>query len=344
MTLGEKLHGKNERLNALKFLSAMMVIFSHSFVLNGEGAKEWLSSITFHQIDFGSLAVDIFLFSSGLLISKSLLEKKDITFLLFMKRRCLRIIPPLMLVAVICAFILGPIATSESLKSYFTDHTTYLYLLNGIMVLQHNLPGVFTHNIYIATVNGALWTMPVEFLCYILCYLMNKMGLCKKHCATVMFGVGLLGWIVVYQITSNVLIISTLRAGMFFFAGIMTYLYKDKIKLNAKLAIGTSVFIVISILGRFANWTIVILLSYLIVYLVWGGTKNLSKKTFASRIGKYSYTIYLCGFPIQQMLIHIYGGKMNSYLNFIMSAVISCVGGYILSVISEKPFEKRESK
>ena len=342
MTLDEKLHGKNERLNALKFLATMMVIFSHSFALNGE--KEWLSSITFHQIDFGSLAVDIFFFFSGLLISKSLLENKGITFFSFMKRRCLRIIPPLMLVVVICAFILGPIATSESLKSYFTDSTTYLYLLNGIMLLQHNLPGVFTHNIYISTVNGALWTMPVEFLCYILCCLMNKMGLCKKRLATVIFGVSFLGWIVVYQTISNVLIISTMRAGMFFLIGVVTYLFKDKIKLNAKLAISVSILIVVSFMARFANYIIVILLPYLFVYWVFGGDKSLSHKTFVSQLGRYSYTIYLCGWPTQQMLIHIYGGKMNSYLNFIMSAVISCVGGFIISVISEKPFEKMESK
>lgn len=340
MTLGEKLHGKNERLNAVKFIAALMVIFSHSFDLNGEGGKEWLSCITFHQIDFGSLAVDIFLFSSGLLISKSLLEKEEFTFLSFMKRRCLRIVPPLMLVAIVSAFVLGPIVTEYSLKDYFMDHTTYLYLLNGIMVLQHNLPGVFLKNVYIATVNGALWTMPVEFACYVLCYFMKKLGLCTKKYATVIFGIALFGWIVVYQSTSDVLIISTLRAGMFFLSGVLMYLYKDKIKLDARLAIGASIFLIVSILGRFANWTIVILLSYLIVYLVWGGNRSMLHKTFASRLGRYSYTIYLCGFPIQQMFIHLYDGKMNSYLNFIMSAVVSCVCGYIISVVAERPFEK----
>ena len=70
MMLGDKLHGKNERLNGLKFIAAAMVIFSHAFSLNGYDGKEWLNAITFGQIGFGSLAVGIFFFVSGLLVTK----------------------------------------------------------------------------------------------------------------------------------------------------------------------------------------------------------------------------------------------------------------------------------
>jgi hypothetical protein len=52
MTLGEKIVGRNERLSGLKFIAAIMVIFSHSFALNCEINKEWLVWITEGQLTF----------------------------------------------------------------------------------------------------------------------------------------------------------------------------------------------------------------------------------------------------------------------------------------------------
>mgnify|MGYP001105341616 CR=1 FL=1 len=55
-----------------------------------------------------------------------------------------------------------------------------MYLLNIVFVLRHNLQGVFIHNNFDATVNGSLWTLLVEFVCYIGCYFGWKVGLTKQ--------------------------------------------------------------------------------------------------------------------------------------------------------------------
>lgn len=50
-----------------------------------------------------------------------------------------------------------------------------MYLLNGVLILVHELLGVFTHNpMGDAVVNAALWTLPVEFSCYVLCFVGYK--------------------------------------------------------------------------------------------------------------------------------------------------------------------------
>ena len=58
-------------------------------------------------------------------------------------------------------------------KSTDLNPQTYMYLLNGVLILVHELLGVFTHNpMGDAVVNAALWTLPVEFSCYVLWFLL----------------------------------------------------------------------------------------------------------------------------------------------------------------------------
>ena len=53
-------------------------------------------------------------------------------------------------------------------------------------------------------------------------------------------------------------------------------------------------------------------------------------------LGAISYGIYLCGFPIQQSIVYLNGGCMNSYMNFIIAAPLSILCGAIIYYISEK--------
>ena len=52
--------------------------------------------------------------------------------------------------------------------------------------------------------------------------------------------------------------------------------------------------------------------------------------------GRFSYTIYLCAFPIQQLLIHLFGGQMNVYLHMGLALVIATAVGVVLHYTTEK--------
>ena len=170
--------GKSNNLGFIKFIAALIVIISHAFPLSTVDRLDLMENITRERLSFGGLAVAIFFFSSGLLVTKSLFKNPH--FVPYFKQRIKRIFPPLIFIAVICAFVLGPIITSLSASEYFSNSQTYKYLLNGICILQHDLPGVFQGNVYGSTVNGALWTMPVEFLCYVACFIGYKIKLLNK--------------------------------------------------------------------------------------------------------------------------------------------------------------------
>jgi peptidoglycan/LPS O-acetylase OafA/YrhL len=95
---------------------------------------------------------------------------RDPSWWRFPARRLLRIMPPLVLVLAVTAFVLGPLVTTWSAHAYWTHIQTWRYFV-GTMVLflmQHHLPGVFDNNPYPWSVNGAIWTLPMEMLGYAL--------------------------------------------------------------------------------------------------------------------------------------------------------------------------------
>jgi peptidoglycan/LPS O-acetylase OafA/YrhL len=80
----------------------------------------------------------------------------------------LRIFPGLLVVAVLCAFVIGPLATTLSLHNYFADRRVYYFAWRLFTVhnLDNTLPGVFETIPYARQVNGSLWTLVGELLLY----------------------------------------------------------------------------------------------------------------------------------------------------------------------------------
>ena len=125
------------------------------------GESSVLLSDLLSHLPLGTIAVSTFFFFAGLYIAKSC--ESHPTPSSFFRTRCKRLIPELALVTAACVFIVGPIFSIYKLSDYFSRPATYAYLLNAFLIPVHNLPGVFLNNPYGSTVNGSLWTMPVEF-------------------------------------------------------------------------------------------------------------------------------------------------------------------------------------
>ena len=318
---------KSTNLQFLRFVAACMVIFSHSFAITqGSSENEWLWKATKGQLDLGAVAVAIFFLCSGYLIARSM-EKRKLSFIEFLVSRIKRIIPPLLFV-IVCSVFIGAIISSLPIKTYFTEVQTYRYLLNGIMILQHELPGVFIDAKYASTVNGALWTLPVEFLCYIACYIAWKMGFLKKKkilwtiplvtCASIMIYVS--G--IYYPILRAVI-----RPCLLFYIGVIYCVYRDVIKLQKQYII----FCVIGILtcAFLKIWNVGMLLFFPYLMIMWW---FYSKQHFTKlgNLGKYSYSLYLWGFPVQQFVAERFSWELSPYTD----AVISLALAFMLAVIT----------
>ena len=327
--LEQAARGMSYNLHFIRFIAAILVIMSHSFALSvGDFDNEWFYVVTNTQITMGAFAVGIFFFYSGFLIMRSL-EKKSKP-LEFIVGRCVRIFPVLIVVVFLTVLIVGPIATSCSLQEYFSSRGTYEYLLNCIFVLKHTLPGVFENNIYTATINGALWTLPVEFICYILCLVACKIKILTSRIMwitvpAVVIGSG--GVCFLAEHWNIEMLTTVLFPVVCFYVGVLMCVYKKHIILDIKIFVACLILFAVSIFIGMMKIGFILFFLYVLVYLAFGSK---------SMKGNYSYAMYLCGFPIQQLIVWANGGKMDPVYNMLIAIPFIMVMSILLYYFVEE--------
>lgn len=335
-SLEEISQGRNNNLNFIRLIAAIMVIFSHSFPISGGVEIDPFTLLTDGQVGLGALAVDIFFFYGGFLICKSVCRLK--TFRAYFRARILRIFPPLFMICAILTFFVGAVLTELTVTQYFTDAGTYKYLLNSFLILQRDLPGVFIHNIYGSVVNGSLWTLPVEFICYIMCYVIYKFDWLKDQnikWLTAFFIVGCLG---IRILSGWVPVLSAVITPIsLFYEGILCFKYRNKIKLNLSVCMMMLFGMITSVAIGVAQYTVFMFLPYILLYI--GYVSKYKFFRFANK-AEISYGMYLCAFPVQQIVCHLWGGKMNPYMNFLVSMPVIVMLGWICYRIVEKPMAR----
>ena len=336
MRLSDKIHGISTNINLIRFIAAIFVIFSHSFYV-AASREDPLAVFSGGQVNFGGFAVAIFFFLSGFYVTKSLYKKNDVKEYLY--KRCMRIFPQLWVVVLLTVFVLGPVFTTCSVVEYFTNSSTYLYLLNGILLPIHNLPGVFESNVYDATVNGPLWTMPVEFAAYLamavfllMCKYILKNEKLQKACHIMCVCALIVVFVILDIFVKNDFLITVVRPMLLFFVGVLYCDHAEKIKLNFPVAFLMLMFIGLSCKIGLLNYAMIICLPYVVVTLALG-TKQVK---INSKILVTSYEMYLFGWPIQQVVVHYFGGSMSPYLNCLIVLPIDIMLAYILYIFIEK--------
>ncbi len=322
LTLSEVASSRDNNLDIIRFAAALAVIFSHSFTLClGTEASGYLSNWTDGRLSTGGLAVGVFFLFGGFLIAKSCESHRSAKR--FFTLRALRIFPQLLFVVALMALVIGPLISTVAPQQYFGDAETYRYLLNGVLIMQHNLPGVFESNPYPNVVNGALWTLPVEFACYVLCYIGFKLtGFDKKKFAIA--SIPCVALIVTYFAFFNLFQLSVVRAIVLFYIGVALYVYRDHIVLTPKFGLATLALFAILLACKLDVIAMLFVFPYAFFWLGYGTKKKFSN--FA-RHGEYSYGIYLWGWPIQQMLCLAWPHPMLPIVNAVIASLIAiCCG------------------
>lgn len=339
MKIEEKIAKKRNNFDFMRFIAACLVIFSHSMVLSGISFDpyEVLTGIE----KSGALAVNIFFVISGFLITKSWVSKPEFTH--YFKNRILRIIPGLAVTAFFCAFIVGPLCTKLNLLSYFCNSETYKFMLNIMMYpVRYHLPGVFTDNPYPNSVNSSLWTLPIEFFFY--CSV-AAIGMIKGFNKRALVFPVILGMMLLYFLVfskpefshAQILFMhihKVLRCGIFFFMGMMFFLYRDKISLTRPAFLAAILFFLLSFNSAGADIMNFILLPYIIIYSAF------SEIPIIDSIFKnhdFSYGLYVYSFPIQQTLLHFLKNSILGVPLFITSFLISLVMAFFSWKFIEKP-------
>lgn len=340
--LSDKITKFSTNINILRFICAISVILSHSYVLT-LNEYDLVSRYFNNQVSLGGIAVSIFFFLSGLYVTKSL--KKSKSSIDFIKKRVKRIFPQLWIVVLFSIFVIGPIFSTLSLKEYFTNIETYKYLKNMILILTYSLPGVFKDR-YDTTINGPLWTMPVEFLCYIMILVLSivikKISNNKNEEKfwKILFGIftviSICIFTIILYVIKSIFLITAFRPVCFFLIGSMCFLYKDKIILNPIVAL-IMVFILPFLReNNLFNLFSLIFIPYIIISLILG----VKQTKFNLKIFNISYEMYLLGWPIQQSVNVLFSG-LNPTENTCLSLPIDILFGYLIYIMVEKILNRK---
>lgn len=245
MKLSEKMTMRSNNLSFLKFIASLLVIYSHSYavsVLNTQG--DIFYRLGGSKLSLGAFAVGVFFFFSGFYICRSVEKAKNANR--FFSARIRRIFPALIFVILLTVFVLGPIVTSLNIVEYLTNKKTYLYLLNIVLIPVHKLPGVFESNVYNLAVNGSLWTLPFEFLCYFGTFIIYKMKCLNAKFLNKLFIPVLIIFLLTnyFQIPIFNYFKGHYRAVYMYYFGMLFYVNRNNIMLDKKIYIISSLLFV----------------------------------------------------------------------------------------------------
>lgn len=173
--LSDVLKREGNNFDLLRLFSALAVIVGHAYAIAPQPPLQD-TVLQYLKFDYsGSLAVKFFFFLSGLLVVESIIRRPQP--FQFLARRALRIFPGLILCLILTVFIVGPVFTKLPIREYLVESETWSYLVRNSLLfdLQWRLPGVFVEHKY--GLNGSLWTLPYEALCYIFLSIFCGFGL-----------------------------------------------------------------------------------------------------------------------------------------------------------------------
>ena len=321
-------------LNFIRFIAALMVIVSHCYsVVLGGDAGSYLLQLTGDRLSPGGVSVGIFFLFGGFLIARSCEHYPEPKK--FFSARVVRLFPELLFVVVLTAFVLGPIFSTLSPVEYFTNPQTYKYLLNGALIMVHQLPGVFTNNPSGDVVNAALWTLPVEFICYILCFISYKLTKFDKK-KFLLLSVPVFILVAVYYMKFSPFQLSVVRAVLLFYLGVLIWVLRDRVIISPILGLASIALWFVMVFRGIDNLAMLTVFPVACFYLAYGVGNHFSK--FGTKF-ELSYGIYLWAFPIQQALV-LYFPSWHPYANALVAALLATCGALVNHYVVTEPLRK----
>jgi peptidoglycan/LPS O-acetylase OafA/YrhL len=335
MKIEEFLKKENNNLDLIRIFLASFVILGHTIAINGD-TPFWIDPILFvFKITYsGAIAVKIFFFISGLVVTNSYLNKND--FVYFIIARIFRILPALFFLLLITVFIIGPIFTKLTINEYFSSQDYLNYLKNNMLFrTEWKLPGLFSENFYKDSINGSLWSLHYEMFAYLYLMIVFLIIRIKKRILfNLIFIIIILDSLLPIRILFNqnsnnpeiYLLPFAFALGSFF------AINSKEIRINYLTVLLSLTCYIISKNTSIEEIFLIVFFCNLIVYIS-------SIKIILNFKPKHdiSYGIYLWGFLVQQIVYYLLG-KLYAGTHFIIALVFSLIIAYISFIFIEKPF------
>ena len=349
-TVTQRFDPRRNSVNALRLFLAGLVLVSHTIQLSTSG-QDPLGRFTGSYVDLSTVAVDGFFALSGFLIAGSFLRSPSVGRYLW--RRGLRILPGYWVCLLVTAGLIAPLAwfiEHDDLAGYpvlgEASATSFVWQNAGLLIRQFDIAGAFGGEV----ANGSLHTLVYEFACYLLVAVLGAVGVLARRPWMMVVGLAMAWTLILAELVTDSGLIAgqparetLLRYGTMFLAGVVAYLFGDRIPLTgrggavAAVVLGGA-FVTCSLVPGDARST----LSYALIappavaYLVllFGASPRLA------RVGSrrdLSYGLYVYAWPVQATLLVLGAGAWWLPLYLVVSLVAALAMALLSWTFIESP-------
>lgn len=328
--------------NLIRLALALLVIVSHTpEMMDGNRSRELLSRLT-GGFSFGEFAVDGFFLLSGFLILQSW-ESQPRAWP-FLRKRLLRIVPGYLLAALLCVFVVGPLAADPA--SYFAAIWPRGLGWSLLTLDIPATPTVFAGTHY-ASVNGAMWTIRYEFLCYLVLLALGLLGILRRPglsaillaAVLLLYAAAALGLLRPQGLDADCRQFPMLRFLAFFGTGMLYCRWRARLVFRPRWATLAAAALALGAVFGLAEPSLLLGGSYLFFYLAFHGPSWLARWR---RLPDISYGVYLYGWPAGKLLLWYVPGLGQLTATLLTMALAALCGLFSWHVI-EKPALRRKT-
>ena len=171
-----------------------------------------------------------------------------------------------------------------------------------------------------------------------LCHKLSVLKLLRESRMKYTIPVFALLYIAGFVLLRNVPLLSAaLRPCGMFYVGMLTYIYRDRIRLYKTGAAGALLVFLIGLQTGFLEPVLLFSLPYLLLYLAFGTKKKLD---VFGKHGDISYGMYLTAWPAEQCLVQYLGSGIPVWMHALLTFVIAVVCGKLLNRFVEQPVQR----
>ena len=320
--LGTVFDPRSNGITALRLGLALAVVVSHAFKLGGFG-RDPGQVLTGDQTELGTVAVTAFFALSGFLLAAS---KERSTTWHFLRNRFLRIFPGYWTCLIVTVAVIAPIGAILG-KTAFDPREAGLYLVGnaGLLELRPFIGDLFANVPKPLIVNGSIWTLAAEFICYLGLAAIPRRWFRPAAIALC------LALVVTHaaRIVGAVPEALALDLPLSFAAGTAAYLFRDRIMIGLPgVFLAAAWLAIVSAAGEFHGLAIPA-----VAYLaLWLGVRLPLRGT-----ADISYGVYVYAFPLAQLLAVI-GAFRLGFVGFTgLSVASALLAGWLSWRFIERP-------
>ena len=332
------LERKGNAFDLMRLIMASFVIISHGYYLLGLDTVD-IGVLCDNQTYLGEIGLLGFFSLSGYLISKSFIRSKDV--FQFLVNRVLRIMPGFWGCLIITAFVIAPII-------YISSHEVLSYRLRGdwsalgyvtsnffTIIKQPNIHDVLGSD-DIPNLNGSLWTLKFELLCYLLTLFIGALGvlqrkknmvlICVLFCCLHLFASTTLSND--YEIFKEYFPWKNTKLFVSYFMGVLYFVYEAKILKMKFLPHILALSMLMILFSSYVRILLPLITGFSLLHLFIGFKVKLNYDI--------SYGLYIYSYPVQQLILSYFPDiELFSYLVLTFVAVVPIA--FLSFIVIEKP-------